>query len=238
MGRTLSEVFLLSWVVGFLLPGFHALLCSYNLPLVGLSGSKTSQKFLQYSAFPFLGQQHQSAMPQNRRVRFPVGSPRLANCGQLSTSWPVTVILSRWKGNRWHCSTGDAAETNTVAVFPWVIMQFRAVVLERGTCGSVWRYFGLSQLGVGAGVPLTPSGSRSQARLNILTTQGSPYYKKWSSPQMSISAKVGETDLNELECFWQNRKPWDISSLTWQMTVRFLIYLHPVHFNPQPCQWW
>ena len=45
--------------------------------------------------------------------------------------------------------TGDIAETNTVAVFPWVIMQFRAMVLEAGTCGSVWRYFGLSNQGQG-----------------------------------------------------------------------------------------
>lgn len=63
--------------------------------------------------------------------------------------------------------TGDTAETNTVAIFPWVIMQFRAVVLKRGTCGSVWRYFGLSQLGVGGGVLLAPSGSRSEVLLNI-----------------------------------------------------------------------
>lgn len=49
---------------------------------------------------------------------------------------------------------GDTAETNTVAVFPWVIMQFRAVILKQGTCGSMWRFFfffKLAQLRVGQG---------------------------------------------------------------------------------------
>lgn len=58
---------------------------------------------------------------------------------------------------------GDTAETNTVAVFPWVIMQFRAVILKQGTCGSMWRFFfflSWHNSGWGREVALASSGSK------------------------------------------------------------------------------